>query len=156
MRAQAEGTSISRYLVSRALTVELAGKDQADRERSPRLVLSETEQAQILDWTREISVRMEAFPEGGWRTLSSQVEAIAAGVENDMVARQMAEDEVGGRVEAVIEGGIRTLSSQVEAIAAGVENDMAEGGRRAGGGGDRGRHPDIEQPGGSHRRGGGE
>ena len=57
-RADAAGLSMSRYLVERALTVELPRDGDGKIGPPPRLVLSEGEQQQIHDRIERISARM--------------------------------------------------------------------------------------------------
>ena len=57
-RADAEGQSMSRYLVERALTVELPRDGDGGIGPPPRLVLSESEQQQMHDRIERIYARM--------------------------------------------------------------------------------------------------
>ena len=77
-QAKAEGMSISRFLVSRALTVEL-GKEEP--HRPPRLVLAEVEQEEIRDRLAQIAERVAGHPgDGIFQEFNSRVKFISEAV----------------------------------------------------------------------------
>ena len=73
-RADAAGLSMSRYLVERALTVELPRDGDGKLRAPPRLVLSEGEQQQIHDRIERIYARMSTGSAEEDRSILAQLD----------------------------------------------------------------------------------
>lgn len=72
-RADAAGLSISRYLVGRALTVELPRDGDGEVREPPRLVLSEREQREMHDRIAWVVARMSTGSPGEDASLLAQM-----------------------------------------------------------------------------------
>ena len=72
-RADAAGLSISRYLVERALTVELPRDGDGELREPPRLVLSEREQRRMHDRIASVFERMSTGSGGKEASLLAQM-----------------------------------------------------------------------------------
>ena len=87
-RAAAEGMSISRYLVARALEVEIITDARGRQRLQPRLVLSEEEQVQIRDRVVEIADRL-AVPDAPieFERMQKRLQFLVEATADDMIRR---------------------------------------------------------------------
>ena len=87
-RAAAEDMSISRYLVARALEVEIITNAGGGRRVQPRLVLSEEEQVQIHDRQAQIAERV-VVPDSPleFERMQNRLKFLAQATADDMIQR---------------------------------------------------------------------
>ncbi len=114
-RAAAEDMSISRYLVARALEVEIITNAGGGRRVQPRLVLSEEEQVQILGRQAQIAERV-VVPDSPleFERMQNRLKFLAQATADDMIQRGRARTMTAILVEILGEQGTKVAAAYVD------------------------------------------